>query len=564
MPFLTKAQVEGEFRTRQIYSGFTANNTWQVYSSATGWTNTSSVPGPTNIATIRDGVELTSNSNGISVGTMNVGQGNAAVLTTTIDANGTVNSITITNPGKLSSRPTLIFDGSSSSVASATITSYTITGAEMNFEGSGYTTATVSIGAAWAPGVAYAVNAQVRNGSNLYTCTTAGTSDVAGTGPSGTGLGITDGTCVWNYAGTAATGEAVINGGKITGINITNAGSGYNNFPTLSIAGDGTGASWSTQLGIAAVNLVSGGSGYTAAPKVIAGSFLIIGNASTFRTVTVENLNFKAGAHLFSGGTSTTRFLIITGNLTAATPISFRNVNATNGIDNTDVTFNKAGTSTATGDFTFNNLTLSAATTVNVVGSYTVLGTTNLNGTGVLPVDLISFDAKKELNKVNISWTTASEVNNDKFEILKSTDGKNFSLLATVKAKGASSYAVVDNFPLNGSNYYKLLQYDLDGKVNDKGIRAVNFDLGNQKDASSIFPNPIAASGTATIKFKSDLKPRKLSLISAQGQVVYTEVVNQENVSSKEFKLNNQITPGVYFLNIEGNASKEVLKVIVQ
>lgn len=53
---------------------------------------------------------------------------------------------------------------------------------------------------AWAASTAYLLDATVRNGSNYYRCTTAGTSAAAG-GPSGTGSGIADGTAVWVYAG---------------------------------------------------------------------------------------------------------------------------------------------------------------------------------------------------------------------------------------------------------------------------------------------------------------------------------------------------------------------------
>lgn len=53
---------------------------------------------------------------------------------------------------------------------------------------------------AWAATTEYLVDATVRNGSNFYRCTTAGTSAGAG-GPTGTGSGITDGTAVWIYAG---------------------------------------------------------------------------------------------------------------------------------------------------------------------------------------------------------------------------------------------------------------------------------------------------------------------------------------------------------------------------
>jgi hypothetical protein len=543
LPFISQAQVDGEFRTRSTYNAsYTSTSGWQIFNAATGWTNTSSVPGTGSIVTIRDGVAMTSNFGssptppGVLGSILNIGEGNAAVITSSIDGAGSVSGLTIVNAGRLSSKPNpsttvhsgLVFAGSTpTSAAAAVITSYTITGTAINFGGSGYTNATTVTFAAPS-----AISGQQTSTSPLIT----------------------------------ATGEPIISGGVITGINITNPGSGYTNFPAITITdtGGGTGASFSAQLGVQEVFITAAGSGYATAPEVIAGSSFMVGGGSN-RFLLVENqLNFRAGAKsITNNSVGTNQTLFIGGNLTAVTPISFRTVNATF-TGNTNVTFNKTGTSTATGNFTFNNLTLSANTTVNVVGSFTVLGTTNLNGTGVLPVDLISFDAKKELNKVNINWLTASEVNNDKFEILKSNNGKDFTLLATVKAKGASSYTVVDNFPFNGSNYYKLLQYDLNGKVNEKGIRAINFDLGNQKDVSTIFPNPIASSGSATIKFKTNLKPKKLSLISSQGQVVYTELLNQENESSKELKLKDQIIPGVYFLNIEGAISKEVLKVIVQ
>lgn len=51
---------------------------------------------------------------------------------------------------------------------------------------------------AWAGSTAYSIGNIRRNGSNVYICTTAGTSASSG-GPTGTGTGITDGTCVWNY-----------------------------------------------------------------------------------------------------------------------------------------------------------------------------------------------------------------------------------------------------------------------------------------------------------------------------------------------------------------------------
>ena len=55
---------------------------------------------------------------------------------------------------------------------------------------------------AWAVSTTYDVGVHVINGGNIYTVTTAGTSASSGTGPSGTGTSITDGTVVWTYTNT--------------------------------------------------------------------------------------------------------------------------------------------------------------------------------------------------------------------------------------------------------------------------------------------------------------------------------------------------------------------------
>lgn len=54
---------------------------------------------------------------------------------------------------------------------------------------------------AWAQSTAYVLNQQVHAGGNVYKATTAGTSASSGSGPTGTGTGITDGTAVWSYVG---------------------------------------------------------------------------------------------------------------------------------------------------------------------------------------------------------------------------------------------------------------------------------------------------------------------------------------------------------------------------
>lgn len=63
----------------------------------------------------------------------------------------------------------------------------------------------------WAASAPFSLNQQVNNNGLVYKCVTAGTSASSG-GPTGTGAGITDGSCVWDYVGTA---DLVLDNGNI-------------------------------------------------------------------------------------------------------------------------------------------------------------------------------------------------------------------------------------------------------------------------------------------------------------------------------------------------------------
>jgi hypothetical protein len=97
---------------------------------------------------------------------------------------------------------------------------------------------------------------------------------------------------------------------------------------------------------------------------------------------------------------------------------------------------------------------------------------------GPLPVQLLHFYAAAMPDKtVQLKWATASEVNNDYFLILRSTDGIHFGQAGKVNGHGTttqlSQYDFTDRFPLPGKSYYRMLQVDYDGNLNDCGTRNV-------------------------------------------------------------------------------------------
>lgn len=110
-----------------------------------------------------------------------------------------------------------------------------------------------------------------------------------------------------------------------------------------------------------------------------------------------------------------------------------------------------------------------------------------------LPVELVDFKGVQENDVVQLSFITASEMNNDFFTIEKTTDGIDWEVLEIVKGKGTtdqvSSYNVVDRNQESNKIYYRLSQTDFDGTHNTYKIIAVNFN--SLSDAQySMYPNP--------------------------------------------------------------------------
>lgn len=85
-----------------------------------------------------------------------------------------------------------------------------------------------------------------------------------------------------------------------------------------------------------------------------------------------------------------------------------------------------------------------------------------------LPVCLLNFEGKNEGRKNMLTWSTASEINSDYFEVQRSTDMKEFLVLGRADAAGNSSeaisYGYTDMFPSDGVNYYRLKEVDFDGE----------------------------------------------------------------------------------------------------
>ena len=163
----------------------------------------------------------------------------------------------------------------------------------------------------------------------------------------------------------------------------------------------------------------------------------------------------------------------------------------------------------------------------------------------ILPVDLVSFDAELVDKQVNLTWTTASEKNNDGFMVQRSEDGESWEDLGWVAGMGDSDelvdYAFTDRAPNSNINYYRLNQIDYDGKNEYSKIESVFIKV--QGDFT-VFPNP--TSDYIHLAYSFDLEDIKsIQLFDVMGRQV-----KKFSVSNGALSVTN-IPPGQYYLVLE-------------
>jgi len=107
-----------------------------------------------------------------------------------------------------------------------------------------------------------------------------------------------------------------------------------------------------------------------------------------------------------------------------------------------------------------------------------------------LPIELLNFTAEKQGDRVQLDWVTSTEINNDYFTIMRSTNGFDFEEIGRVSSYGNAtfdqSYTYDDLEPLLGTNYYKLVQYDIDGRFEEFQAIVVNIDASERDFALNV------------------------------------------------------------------------------
>lgn len=168
----------------------------------------------------------------------------------------------------------------------------------------------------------------------------------------------------------------------------------------------------------------------------------------------------------------------------------------------------------------------------------------------VLPVKLLYFTGTNEQGKIKLDWVTEEEINAGKYVIERSDDGINYSTIITTKAKSnttqQTSYTAYDENPvINGINYYKLNEYDENGRGGLLSQAFVSNTAGFPK--LSVYPNP--SNGRININVINFNVPSvRVEIDDVYGNAVWSSSIQlTEGNSLQQIDL-SMIEAGMYFV----------------
>lgn len=189
----------------------------------------------------------------------------------------------------------------------------------------------------------------------------------------------------------------------------------------------------------------------------------------------------------------------------------------------------------------------------------------------ILPIELTSFTAEKYNNDKDalLKWHTASELNNDHFDVevaggIVTTSGElEFRKIGEVKGNNTSAiehnYSFVDR-ELNkaGVRYYRLRQVDIDGTVSFSEIRAVEFS-NNDLALTAVYPNP-ATDRLTVSTVSSEVKQVTVTVNDILGRVITEQEIKMQKGTTLMNIDVSGLPQGVYFLNIISSGETTIHK----
>jgi hypothetical protein len=180
----------------------------------------------------------------------------------------------------------------------------------------------------------------------------------------------------------------------------------------------------------------------------------------------------------------------------------------------------------------------------------------------VLPLTLVSFDAKRKNEFTEVSWKTADEHNVSHFLVERSENGIDFYSIGKVNARNSGrreNYVLNDDKPLINTAYYRLKSIDNDGTFTLSNIvRLTESSNGN----SLLVNNPVYDKVVLTAK--GDLTGEfDYNIYDINGKAVQRGKVNLKTNTQVIVPVSASISSGTYTINLHRQSIFISKKIIV-
>lgn len=166
------------------------------------------------------------------------------------------------------------------------------------------------------------------------------------------------------------------------------------------------------------------------------------------------------------------------------------------------------------------------------------------------PVTLVDFNARRNGKTNLVSWSTSQELNTSHFIVERSSDGRSFSQIGRLAARGnttlAQAYSFKDNIPGKGINYYRLRIVDFDSKQKYSQVRSIKNEGGTRV---LLFTNPVRE--TMKVDISSEKKDKgAITITDMSGKQVYSKQLSfNAGINNFSADLGN-LSSGTYIIKI--------------
>ncbi len=176
----------------------------------------------------------------------------------------------------------------------------------------------------------------------------------------------------------------------------------------------------------------------------------------------------------------------------------------------------------------------------------------------ILDVELLSFRGETKGQDNLLSWSTASEVNADYFELHRSLDGNVFQTIERIETTGNSSQYSHLDLQAPAMAYYRLQMVDLDASAKYSELISIS---RNEQDASlQITPIPARDQLTMSYNF-ADQDQVQFTLLDLNGRVLMQHELAASGTSNIAL---DGIASGLYLVQLTSGNEVLTSRVIVQ